>query len=150
MVEVAGPSIDVLNAQDSLMRFVRNFGLHQPDHTPCGQPLPVSEAYALVEMARHGRLRQMELARRLKLEKSTVSRLVSNLVGRGWIHRHPAAEDGRGIQLELTEAGASAAARLAEARRRRFTALLARIPDDQRHAVVQALRTLAEATDEPL
>jgi DNA-binding MarR family transcriptional regulator len=138
---------DVAAAQDALMRFVRGFGLHQPDRTPCGQPLPVSEAHALTEIARDGRLRQVELARRLRLEKSTVSRLVTNLVTRGWIRRHIADEDGRGVLLELTEAGASAAHRLAEARQQRLTALLERVPEGERAAVVRALRTLAEATE---
>lgn len=138
---------DVVAAQDALMRFVRNFGLHQPDRTPCGQPLPVSEAHALTEVAREGRVRQVELARRLRLEKSTVSRLVANLVGRGWVRRHTADEDGRGVVLELTDAGERAAARLAEARRQRLTAVLERVPDDERAAVLRALRTLAEATE---
>ena len=131
------------------MRFVRNFGLHQPDRTPCGQPLPVSEAHALAEIARQGQLRQIELARRLRLQKSTVSRLVANLAGRGWVRRSSAADDGRGVLLELTDAGADTAARIAEARRDRLTAVLDRIPDDQRAAVVSALHTLAEAADEP-
>jgi len=130
------------------MRFVRDFGLHQPDRTPCGQPLPVSEAHAMVEIAREGRLRQVELTRRLRLEKSTVSRLVTILERRGWVRRQAAGDDGRGILLELTEAGHTAAARQADARRDRLTALLARIPDDQRAAVVLALQTLAEAADE--
>jgi DNA-binding MarR family transcriptional regulator len=136
-------------AQDALMRFVRNFGLHQPDRTPCGQPLPVSEAHAMVEIAREGQIRQVELARRLRLEKSTVSRLVANLVSRGWVHRETADGDGRGVLLVLTDAGATAAARQAAARRARLTALLDRVPDDQRGAVVRALQTLAEATVEP-
>ncbi|MEH1130749.1 MarR family winged helix-turn-helix transcriptional regulator [Micromonospora sp. CPCC 206061] len=140
-------STDVVAAQDALMRFVRNFGLHQPDRTPCGQPLPVSEAHALTEIARDGRLRQVELARRLRLEKSTVSRLVTNLVGRGWVQRHTADDDGRGVLLELTDAGGTAAERLAEARRQRLDALLERVPDDERAAVVRALQTLAEATE---
>ncbi|MCW6005271.1 MarR family transcriptional regulator [Micromonospora sp. CPCC 205371] len=146
MTEVE-PSTDVGAAQDALMRFVRNFGLHQPDRTPCGQPLPVSEAHALTEIARDGRLRQVELARRLRLEKSTVSRLVTNLVGRGWVRRHTADDDGRGVLLELTDAGGTAAERLAEARRQRLDALLERVPDDQRAAVVRALQTLAEAAE---
>ncbi len=136
-------------AQEALMRFVRNFGLLQPDRTPCGQPLPVSEAHAMVEIAREGRIRQVELARRLRLEKSTVSRLVTNLTGRGWVRRDAADDDGRGVLLVLTDAGAIAAARQAEARRDRLTALLERIPDDQRAAVVRALHILAEATVEP-
>ncbi len=135
-------------AQEALMRFVRNFGLHQPDRTPCGQPLPVSEAHAMVEITREGRIRQVELARRLRLEKSTVSRLVTNLVSRGWVHRETADGDGRGVLLVLTDVGATAAARQADARRDRLTALLDRIPDDQSAAVVRALQTLAEAADE--
>lgn len=140
---------DVAAAQDALMRFVRHFGLHQADRTPCGQPLPISEAYAMAEISRDGRLRQVDLGRRLRLEKSTVSRLVGNLVTRGWVHRHAAGDDGRGVLLELTDAGANAAAAQAAARRARLTTLLARVPDDQRDAVVSALRTLAEAADDP-
>ncbi|MBQ0977180.1 MarR family winged helix-turn-helix transcriptional regulator [Micromonospora sp. M61] len=136
-------------AQEALMRFVRNFGLHQPDRTPCGQPLPVSEAHAMVEIAREAQIRQVELARRLRLEKSTVSRLVTNLVNRGWVHRETAEGDGRGVLLLLTAAGTTAAARQADARRDRLTTLLDRVPDDQRAAVVRALQTLAEATNEP-
>jgi DNA-binding MarR family transcriptional regulator len=138
---------DVVAAQDALMRFVRNFGLHQPDRTPCGQPLPVSEAHALTELARTGSLRQVELARRLRLEKSTVSRLVTNLVGRGWASRRAADEDGRGVLLELTDAGATAAARLSQARQERMVALLDRVPEEERAAVVRALRALAEAAE---
>ncbi len=137
---------DVVAAQDALMRFVRNLGLHQPDRTPCGQPLPVSEAHALTEIARDGELRQVELARRLRLEKSTVSRLVANLVGRSWVRRHAADDDGRGVLLELTGAGSAAAARLADARRARLGEVLDRLPETERGAVVRALALLAEAT----
>jgi DNA-binding MarR family transcriptional regulator len=136
-------------AQEALQRFVRNFGLHQPDRTPCGQPLPVSEAYAVAELHREGRMRQVELGRRLRLEKSTVSRLVTNLVGRGWVRRHAADDDRRGVQLELTDAGTTAAERLMAARQVKFVALLDRVPDDRRAALVAALQLLAEAADEP-
>ena len=103
----------------------------------------------MVEIAREGRIRQVELARRLRLEKSTVSRLVTNVVGRGWVRREAADGDGRGVLLVLTEAGATAATQQAGTRRDRLTALLDRIPDEQRAAVVHALQTLAEAADEP-
>lgn len=140
---------EIDTAQEALMQFVRNFGLHRPDRTPCGQPLPVSEAYAMVEIAREGRIRQVELARRLRLEKSTISRLVTNLAGRGWVRREAADGDGRGVLLVVTDAGATAAARQADARRERLTDLLDRVPDEQRAAVVRALQTLAEAAVEP-
>ncbi|TDD56483.1 MarR family transcriptional regulator [Nonomuraea terrae] len=135
--------------QDAVSRFVRAFGLHQPDRTPCGQPVPVSEAHALGELAREGALRQSELAHRLRLEKSSTSRLVTQLINRGWAERTPAPDDGRGVLVRLTPEGANAAQRLAEARAARFAALLDRVPEGERATVLHALQVLTEAVDEP-
>ncbi|MFI6510927.1 MarR family winged helix-turn-helix transcriptional regulator [Streptosporangium sp. NPDC050855] len=134
--------------QDAVVRFVRAFGLHQPDRTPCGQPVPVSEAHALGELARDGALRQSELAHRLRLEKSTTSRLVTQLIDRGWAERTPAPDDGRGVLVRLTPSGVSAAHRLAEARSQRFSAVLDRVPEGERAGVLRALTILTEAIDE--
>ncbi|KNE82118.1 MULTISPECIES: MarR family winged helix-turn-helix transcriptional regulator [Streptomyces] len=134
--------------QEALRGFVRAFGLHQPESTPCGQPIPVSEAHALGELARSGELRQVELARRLRLQKSTVSRLVGQLTDRGWVERGPARDDGRGVVLRLSPAGQRVAHNLAEARREKFSRLLTSIPAHERPGVLHALRVLTEALDE--
>ena len=135
--------------QEAVARFVRAFGLHQPDQTPCGQPIPVSEAHALGELARDGALRQSDLAQRLRLEKSTTSRLVTQLINRGWADRTPAPDDGRGVLVRLTPQGVQAAARLAEARAERFSAVLNRVPEGERGDVLRALTILTEAIDDP-
>ncbi|TDC21004.1 MarR family transcriptional regulator [Streptomyces sp. 8K308] len=134
--------------QSALRGFVRAFGLHQPETTPCGQPIPVSEAHALGELAQEGRLRQVELARRLRLTKSTVSRLVGQLTARGWVERAPAPDDGRGVVLRLTPAGERAAGNLAAARREKFSRLLKSIPAHERAGVLHALDILTKALDE--
>jgi DNA-binding MarR family transcriptional regulator len=134
--------------QDAVGRFVRSFGLLQPDRTPCGQPVPPSEAHALGELARDGELRQVDLVRRLHLEKSTTSRIVNQLTKRGWVERSPAPDDGRGVLLRLTPAGKQAAARLAQARQTRFQAVMERIPPQERETVLRALNLLTEAIDE--
>ncbi|MEI5519858.1 MarR family transcriptional regulator [Streptomyces brasiliscabiei] len=134
--------------QEALAGFVRAFGLHQPESTPCGRPIPVSEAHALGELAQEGALRQAELTRRLRLQKSTVSRLVTQLSTRGWVERAAAPEDGRGVVLRLTTAGREAARNLAEARRERFSRLLASIPAHERAGVLHALDVMVEALDE--
>ena len=51
-------------------------GWHRPDTTPCGRPVPIAEAHALLELSRTDRLTQQELAASLNLQKSTVSRIV--------------------------------------------------------------------------
>ncbi|MDT0344011.1 MarR family winged helix-turn-helix transcriptional regulator [Streptomyces litchfieldiae] len=139
---------DPAELQEALRGFVRAFGLHQPEKTPCGQPIPVSEAHALGELAQDGELRQVELARRLRLTKSTVSRLVGQLTARGWVERAPAPGDGRGVVLRLTPSGERAAGNLAEARREKFSRLLVSIPEHEREGVLHALHVLVEALDE--
>ena len=52
-----------------------------------------------------GRLRMLELARRVVLSKSNLSRLADRLEDAGLVARQDAAEDGRGYDLVLTRAG---------------------------------------------
>lgn len=139
------PNPDVLALQDRIITFVRAFGLHQPDRTPCGQIIPVSEAHALGELYRDGPLSQLELCSRLRLEKSTVSRIVSLLETRGWLTRGRRGDDARMVWLELTPTGRQAADDLAAARAARFARLLDHIPPDIRQTVLDSLSILSEA-----
>ncbi|TMS00578.1 MarR family winged helix-turn-helix transcriptional regulator [Nonomuraea basaltis] len=141
-------TVDPRQLQEAVARFVRAFGLHQPGQTPCGRPIPVSEAHALAELAREGELRQAELVHRLRLEKSTTSRIVAQLTGRGWAERDRAPDDGRGVLVRLTPAGRAAAEQLAAARQTRFESALSRIPEVERESVLHALSLLTEAVDE--
>jgi DNA-binding MarR family transcriptional regulator len=131
--------------QERMIDLIRAFGLHRPDTTPCGKPVSVSEAHALLELARGEPPTQTELATRLHLEKSTVSRLVGQLVERGWVGRERDGRDARALRLVLTERGARAEREIGQARRRKFEALLERIPTAERDAVVRALDILVEA-----
>lgn len=128
----------------ALVSFVRGFGLHRPERTPCGFDAGVAEAHALAELGA-GPLRQSELVARLGLTKSTVSRLVAVMVDRGWAERDVADDDGRGVIVRLTREGRSAAAKLSKARARRMRALLDAVPADRRRQVIDALEMLEEA-----
>lgn len=37
-----------LTFQEQMIGLMRAFGLHKPDQTPCGQPVAVAEAHALM------------------------------------------------------------------------------------------------------
>src|SRR6266540_3883313 len=137
-----------LSLQEQLIALIRAFGLHRPDQTPCGQPVAVAEAHALMELARAAPLSQNDLAARLRLEKSTISRLVHQMEQRGWIVRSRSPLDGRMAQLHLTEAGRTLTRELAEARRAKFARILAAIPEKQRANVLESLTILVEAMRE--
>ena len=134
--------------QEQMIALVRAFGLHQPEETPCGQPVTVAEAYTLMELTRDGRLMQNELVVRLNLAKSTVSRLVDGLVKRGWVARTRNPDDGRGKVLTLTAEGQTVAATIAAARQKKFTRVLEQISPKQHASVIRSLDILVEAIRE--
>lgn len=138
----------VARLADLVTGFVASFGLHEPDRTPCGQPLPVSEAHAVLALSAGAPLTQTELAQQIRLTKSTVSRLVSNLQSRGWVQRGPDGTDGRAVRLSLTAAGNAGATALRQARRDRINRLFDRLPPAERDTVLHALAILREATDD--
>lgn len=137
------------------MSLVRAFGLHRSGQTPCGQPVSVAEAHALMELSgqpvleqpvsTQQMLSQNELAARLRLEKSTVSRLVKKMCDRDWIKPIRSDADRRIVELSLTSAGQQAAEKLAIARQQKFEQILANIPEDRQAAVLDALNILVEA-----
>ena len=143
----AGPAAEV-DLQERMIALIRAFGLHKPDETPCGKPVSVAEAHALMELSRGQPLVQKELVSRLRLEKSTVSRLVGMLEDRGWVERSGSPQDGRALELRLTGAGRRTADNIAEARREKFARVLEAIPEGERESVLESMRILEEAMRE--
>lgn len=146
MTTAAVSAAPVLQAQ--LMALVRALGLLEPDHTPCGQPVSASVAHALTELAGDHSLTQTDLGGRLRLEKSTVSRLVSQLESRGWVERRRAGHDGRVLLLTLTGQGRELAAQIAASRAAFFARLCERIPPDRHGGLSGAIALLVEALHE--
>lgn len=144
----ASKSDPVSEFQTAMQALIRGLGLHRPDTTPCGQPMSVGEAHALLEIASEPGITQNGLSVRLQLEKSTVSRLVSMLERRGWVERVRSARDTRFYNLRLTSAGAKVHAKTAEARREKFQRVLRSIPPDKRDAVTASLSIILEALHE--
>jgi DNA-binding MarR family transcriptional regulator len=131
-----------------MVALIRTLGLHQPDRTPCGQPVAVAEAHALLELDREPGLSQNGLAARLRLEKSSVSRIVTTLEKRGWVARKRKLEDTRIVQVHLTDSGRDAAANLAASRQAKFERIFSAIPAAERDAVLASLDTLLQVIRE--
>jgi DNA-binding MarR family transcriptional regulator len=128
--------------------FVTAFRLDRSDETPCGLPISVSEAFAL-DVLRDGPLRQQDLAQALGLTKSTVSRLVDDMVTKRLVSRKPGQTDRRTVFVGLLSLGHKRADQLQGARDAKYSALLAAIPLDRHSLVVEALRLLATAAARP-
>jgi DNA-binding MarR family transcriptional regulator len=139
---------DIYRLEHTLAAFIRAFGLHQGEQTPCGISVSVSEAHTLTELARTGGLSQKDLIQFLKLEKSTISRLIQNLEKRGWVKRSAHPSDGRSQLLMLTPGGEKKAIQIAKARRAKFEILAKNLPRAKRETVLAALDLLTEAMNE--
>lgn len=131
--------------QEKLIVLVRAFGWHRPDETPCGQPVSIAEAHALLEISRADGISQNELTISLNLVKSTVSRLVSKLEQRAWVRRIQNKQDRRAYQLYLTTKGEEVTQQLAQARQSKMERILAQIPIEQRNNVLNSLDIMVKA-----
>ncbi len=104
--------------------------------------------FILETVARHGRLPLSRLHAILAVEKSTTTRLVTPLVKRGLLTRQRRSGDGRAVVLALTEAGRDVCRRIRDCAAGYFEAVSARIPQERRQQVFEALALFAEALEE--
>jgi len=87
------------------MDLVRAGGLLQADQVVPGHPLSVSQAFALHELDTGTPLSQRDLAERLRLEKSSVSRMATEMERRGLLVRERDPANRRLYRLRLTDEG---------------------------------------------
>ncbi len=130
--------------------FIRRFGLLAADQTPCGKPIPLSDAHALMclSAANERGLQQSELVAQLGVDKSTASRLVARLAERGHVTSAPSPGDARARPIRLTRKGLQLAQEIDEASTRRFAAVLKNVPARRRTDVIRALRDIVAALDQ--
>jgi DNA-binding MarR family transcriptional regulator len=95
-----------------LMELVRMAGLLQLDSALPGHAISLSQAFTLHEVDRPSPPSQQDLAERLRLEKSTVSRLVSDLERRALVVRERDPDNRRLYRLSLTDEGRAQQARM--------------------------------------
>ena len=107
----------------------------------------MSEVFALGELSGVATLSQQDLASRLGLEKSTVSRLAAGLEGRGWLSRTREATNRRYYQLRLTDEGRDVAHRVGQEIRDHHAQLLDLLTPQEREALTTGLTGLIRAME---
>jgi DNA-binding MarR family transcriptional regulator len=114
-------------------------------HDHGGVRVSVSEVFALGELSEAGSMSQRDLAERLGLEKSTVSRLAAGMERQGWLVRERDPANRRLYRLRLTAKGRAAADRVGADLRARHAALLAALTPAERAGLVVGLEGLIRA-----
>ena len=130
-----------------MQRLFRRFGALATDSTPCGKPVSMVHAHALMTLLAKGELSQQELGAELCVDKSNVARLCAKMAEAGHVKQRASELDGRSRLVSLSARGERLAREVDAASRARFGALLAGLPAGRRAHVVDTLQLLVAALD---
>ncbi len=128
-----------------LMDLVRTAGLLHVDQAVPGQPISLSQAFALHELDVATPLSQRDLGDRLRLEKSTVSRMVAELERKGLVVRERDPGDRRFTRLRLTDEGRSQHRGMAAGFHARFERWISAMSRTERDGLLVGLPALVRA-----
>ena len=125
-----------------LMDVVRAAGLLQPDQTVSGHPVSLSQAFALHELDTDAPLSQRDLAERLRLEKSSVSRLAAEMERNGLLVRERDPDNYRQYRLRLTNRGRAMHRKMATTFHKHYECWVAAMTRSERAALLKGLPAL--------
>lgn len=103
---------------------------------------------ALVVLGQHGPRRPVDLAAALTVTPSTATRMCDRLVTKSLVVRDRSDNDRRAVTVSLSQAGQDLVREVTARRRAELRALLDPMPAERRAAVVEGLRSFAEAAGE--
>jgi DNA-binding MarR family transcriptional regulator len=147
-VDDVGVGTDQVDAAEAarlhelLMDVVRAAGLLQPDQAVAGHPVSLSQAFALHELHTDTPLSQRELGERLRLEKSSVSRLAAEMERKGLLVRERDPDNHRQYRLRLTDEGRAVHVRMATSFHKQYECWVAAMTRGERAALLKGLPAL--------
>jgi DNA-binding MarR family transcriptional regulator len=141
----ASPDTEAELVETLLARVMRLVSVHleAPVSDVAGTALSAAEGSLLVELRTAGEITQQQLADRLSVDKSRVSRLCAALERRGLLARERDIRDRRNLRLFLTESGEKAATQLRRAWRAYHDRMLTAMTPAERHALLVGLTAFA-------
>ncbi len=137
------PDALVAQIRTSSRQLVRELGFM--GQTLAGTDLHASAVHAIIEIGAANNLTAKQLAEKLLLEKSTVSRILKALKTRGEIRETRSPSDARTKYLCLTSQGGKTLAAIAAFARSRVSAALAQLAPGQAGQIADALQAYAQA-----
>ena len=137
---------DAKALQAAVAELVRVYQFRDRDRICC-HDISVTQCYALETLVDAGPMRLGALAERLFLDKSTTSRVVTALIRKKYVEQRQDDTDARASVLRVTSTGRRLHARITEDLVTQQKALLADLPGEVRHGVIQTIQRLARAAD---
>ncbi len=124
------------------------FGFVAQSLAPALDELTMPQFRVLVVLDGAGPLRMGDLAERIGVHPSTLSRTVDRLVAGEWIERASAEESRREVHVQLADRGRALVNNVTDRRRTQIARVLASLPDADRTAVRRGMELFAAAAGE--
>lgn len=117
---------------------------------PALEEVTVPQFRLLVLASELGPVRSSDLAERLAVGGSTLTRSVDRLVAGGWLERRAGASDRREVLVATTEAGQRLVREVTDRRRAELARVVARMAPRDRVLLARGAAAFRRAADEPL
>lgn len=117
---------------------------------PALEEVTVPQFRLLVLAGELGPVRSSDLAERLAVGGSTLTRSVDRLVAGGWLERRAGASDRREVLVAATEAGLRLVGEVTDRRRAELARVVARMTPRDRALLARGAAAFHRAADEPL
>jgi DNA-binding MarR family transcriptional regulator len=134
----------LLELRTTVQKFVRHFGLLEKSITPCGYPLSLSQVFALQELE-NKTLSIGILADILLLDRSSVSRLVDQLVKEDFVLRVINENNRRETLLSLTGKGRTTIHKLRQQSINFYGRVLNDVPKNEQRMIVDGIKMFTSA-----
>lgn len=113
-----------------------------------GDTVTLPQYRALVALAAKGPQRVSDLADELGVHPSSATRMCDRLVKAALVHRAPAAESRREVEVRLSASGRALLDEVTAARRREISKIVRNVPAALRPAMIEGLETFSDAAGE--
>lgn len=130
--------------RNTIKVFMRSLGVLEGKKTFC-YDCTYAQCHVIWETAQEQKISVNELAARLNISKSAVSRTVEDLVNKGYLQRTPNPDDRRYVDIELTQNGERSFKEIELNSRRYFEAILENIPQEKHDTVLEGIQIFSSA-----
>lgn len=130
--------------RNAIKTFMRSLGVLEGKKTFC-YDCTYAQCHVIWETAQEQRTSVNELAARLSISKSAVSRTVEDLVSKGYLLRTPNPNDRRYVDIALTEKGNNVFKEIELNSRHYFEAILETIPVEKHDCVIEGIQIFSKA-----
>lgn len=137
-------TMDAQQLRELIRLLERKLGLLEDSELSCCG-ISFAQCHALVEVGRSGCISLIDLAQKLNLDNSTMSRTISNLVAAGYAERDLDPNDRRYLRIKLTNSGENLFTSIETNMHLYFEDVLASIQESSRAQVFDSLMILLDA-----